>query len=377
MIIVFEPQCIGFEHAEFNAAFIEVIKKSYNDEVLFTAEKEHIKNVKSLLEFTEGIQFKEIEVPPKEQSNMGRCRQEFALTKDVFHLANSLGCNQIIFSSIKSPSLIAVKYYLRKFKDMNVLIVPHSIVDSISKVPLSRDIIFWFNFWFRFFNTKRLKYIFLGKPIHEELVKEIPEMEKYFEYIDHPWLFRNYKINENPLDNKVSFGFLGVGYLKKGIKDFIKLSENTKATSNKINIEFTIVGHLPQDDEEVQTLSLINVSKVPLSNEDYTKKLMEIDYALFFHKASDYRFTASGAFFDAVSQLKPIIALKTPFIEYYFNLMGDIGYLCDDYDEMEKIIKDIIKNLPKERYKQQQLNMLHGREKISIEKIAEKFAKIK
>lgn len=376
MILIFEPQCIGFEHAEFNAAFIKVIEKSSNDEILFIAEKNHIKNVKSLLGSTEEIQFKEIEVPPKEQSNMGRFRQEFALTKAVFYLANSLGCTQIIFSSIKSPSLIAAKYYLRSFKDINVLIIPHSVVDSINKVPFSRDIIFWFNFWFRFFNTERIKYIFLGKPIHDELVKEIPRMEKYLEYIDHPWLFRNYETNENPLENKISFGFLGVGYRKKGINDFIKLAENTKDSNDKINIEFSIVGHLPQD-EEVNSSSLINASKAPLSDEEYNKKLKDIDYALFFHKASDYRFTASGAFFDAISQLKPIMALKTPFIEYYFNLMGDIGYLCKNYDEMENVITDIIKNHPKERYKKQQLNMLQGREKISIEKIAEKFAKIK
>lgn len=375
MILIFEPQCIGFEHAEFNAALIKVIKKSSDDKILFIAEKDHIKHVKSLLGSTRGIQFKEIEVPPKEQSNMGRFRKEFRLTKDIFYLADSLGCDQIICASIKSSSLIAVKYYLQRFKNTKVLIVPHSIVDSINKMPLSRDIIFWFNFWFRFFNTSRLKYLLLGKPIYDELVKEIPKMEKYFEYIDHPWLFSNYKINENPLDNKISFGFLGVGYRKKGIEDFITLAENTNAIDNEINIEFSIVGHLPQD-EEINTSSLINASKVPLSNEEYNKKLMEIDYALFFHKASDYRFTASGAFFDAISQLKPIIALKTPFIEYYFNLIGDIGYLCNDYGEMESVVRDIIKNPPEERYKKQQLNILQGREKISIKKIAEKFAKL-
>lgn len=57
--------------------------------------------------------------------------------------------------------------------------------------------------------------------------------------------------------------------------------------------------------------------------------------------------------------------------------MGDIGYLCNDYDEMESIVREIVKNPPKERYKKQQLNILQGREKIGIEKIAEKFAKIK
>jgi len=43
MIIICEPQCIGFEHAEFNAALLSVIKHAFPDEeIMFVAEKEHI-----------------------------------------------------------------------------------------------------------------------------------------------------------------------------------------------------------------------------------------------------------------------------------------------------------------------------------------------
>lgn len=377
MILIFEPQCIGFEHAEFNAALIKVLEKSSNDELLFIGEKEHINNIKKLLKPDERINFKEIEVPPKDKSDMGRFRQEFGLTKEVFYLADSLGCDQIICSSIKSPSLIAVKYYVRRFKNIKVLIVPHSIIDSMNEIPFSRDIIFWFNFWFRFFNSAKIKYILLGKTIQEELIKEIPKMERYLEYMDHPWLFKNFDINENPLGDKIVFGFLGVGYRKKGIEDFINLSKKYYATNNGKIIKFNLVGHLPQDNGDLNINSTIDAPKTPLSNDEYNQKLMEIDYALFLHKASDYRFTASGAFFEAISSLKPIIAIKNPFMEYYFNLMGDIGYLCDDFIQLENIISDIIKNPPEKRYKAQQLNILQGREKISIEKIAEKFRKIK
>lgn len=377
MILIFEPQCIGFEHAEFNAAFIAVLKKSSDDEILFIAEKEHVKHVENLLGSTERINFKEIEVPPKEQSNMSRFSQEFGLTKKIFYLADSIGCNQIIFASIKSPSLIAAKYYLRKFKNIKVLIVPHSIIDSINKIPLSRDIIFWFNFWFRFFNTPQLKYLLLGKTIKDELVKELPKMEKYLEYIDHPWLFKNYEIDDNQFGKKIVFGFLGVGYRKKGIEDFIKLSEDIKEEYGEDRAKFILVGHIPENDFKIEDNFHITSSKTPLNQEDYNKYLEKINYALFFHKAEDYRFTASGAFFDAISHINPIIAIKNPFLKYYFNLMGDIGYLCENYDEMRDTIFNIIKNPPKERYKQQQLNILQGREKISIEKIAEKFALIK
>ena len=48
MIILFEPQCIGVQHAEVNAAFIEVLIKTFPDENFhFFSESEHGVNVRS------------------------------------------------------------------------------------------------------------------------------------------------------------------------------------------------------------------------------------------------------------------------------------------------------------------------------------------
>jgi hypothetical protein len=105
----------------------------------------------------------------------------------------------------------------------------------------------------------------------------------------------------------------------------------------------------------------------------YSKK---INYALFFHKRDNYRLSASGVFFDAISYLKPIIALRNPFFEYYFQIMGDIGYLCDSYEEMENLILKIVENKPNERYLKQQKNILNGRKKLNFQNIAEKLKKI-
>ena len=43
MIIICEPQCIGFEHVEFNAALITLIQYAYpNKKILFLSESEHL-----------------------------------------------------------------------------------------------------------------------------------------------------------------------------------------------------------------------------------------------------------------------------------------------------------------------------------------------
>lgn len=371
MIIIFEPQCIGFEHSKFNSLFIEIISKAFNNEILFLAEKEHLKNVEALIPNKERICFKETNVPPKYRSNMRRFCQEFKLTKEVFKLAESLNCHKIIFSSIKSPSLIAAKFFMHKFPEIEVMIVPHSIIDSVTNIPLSRDFIFWFRIWFQFFNKKKLKYLVLGKTIKDEVLKEFPSLEGHVEYIDHPVAFKNFEIH-NLNDGKVSFGFLGTCYRKKGINEFIKILNEVQKNYGD-NCNFLVAGHVPEGEHIQLKENNLNISSKPLNEKDYEKKIEKIDYATFLHKSDDYRFTASGVFFDAISYLKPVIAIRNPFFEYYFNLMGDIGYLCDNYNEVKEVIAGIIESHDNKKYIQQQLNMKMGREKISIERLAGKM----
>lgn len=400
MIIIFEPQCIGFEHAEFNSAFIKVVKKAFNDEILFIAEKEHIKNVKNLLSDVQ-ISYREVEVPPKEDADWERSRREFRLTGKVFELASSRNCRDLIFSSLTSPTLIAAKFLLRRYKDIRVLAVPHIVLDSITSVPRSRNVIFWLRIWLKLFNTPRLRYLLLGKTIQDELLGELPELEPYTSYIDHPYIFKGHEEIEDHRPNgepkvlknratenysskpgtakedKITFGFLGVGYRKKGIEDFIRLSDDVKSKlkSQKENASFVVVGHVPEGEVNIKTNenSLLVASKTPLEQEDYEEYMEKIDYAMFLHKPTAYRFAASGVFFDAVSYLKPIIAIENPLFQYYFDLMGDIGYLCRDYGEVKDLVLNLIEKQDKRRYNRQRLNLKRGQEKMSLDRIAEKL----
>ena len=74
-----------------------------------------------------------------------------------------------------------------------------------------------------------------------------------------------------------------------------------------------------------------------------------------------------------MSYLKPIIAIKNPLFQYYFDLMGDIGYLCRDYGEVKDLVLNLIEKQDKERYNRQKLNLKKGQEKMSLDRIAEKL----
>ena len=111
MIIICEPQCIGFEHSEFNASLIYVTYKSFPDEkILFLGEKEHISCVQDLLKkyYYNICDYQEIQVPRRWDRESKRFPTELKLVKKVFNQSKKLNCEKVIFSSITSSTLISI-----------------------------------------------------------------------------------------------------------------------------------------------------------------------------------------------------------------------------------------------------------------------------
>lgn len=376
MIIICEPQCIGFEHAEFNAALISVVKNAYpHEKILFLAEKEHLFNVQNLLKtcYLDVCDYQEINVPERFDRESKRFLTEFKLVKYVFNLAKKIKTEKVIFSSITSPTLISIKFWLMRLRNIRCIVIPHSILETIVKYPhISRDFIFSLKIWIPLFNSDRLRYLVLGKPIEKELLTKIPKIRENVYSLNHPFFFRNNQINSLP--NKIKFGFLGAGLIRKGIEDFFTLAENV-IRKNENNVEFILIGQLLDKIKVSQNSVTISSHDHPLNREEYDNLSRSISYALFLYKKDQYKLIASGAFFDAISNLKPIIAIRNPFFEYYFNLMGNIGYLCDSVEEMENIVENIIEHPPKKHYIIQQENMLEGMKKLSFQSLAEEFKK--
>jgi hypothetical protein len=86
------------------------------------------------------------------------------------------------------------------------------------------------------------------------------------------------------------------------------------------------------------------------------------------YDASAYgRTKASGVLLDAASHVKPIIALRTDELSYYFELFGDLGILCESAAEMKHVVFDIIRNPPSIAYAEQQANLLTARDFFRVE----------
>ncbi|MDA8235871.1 MAG: glycosyltransferase family 1 protein [Clostridia bacterium] len=384
MIIIYEPQCIGFEHVEFNASFITVVSYAYpNEKILFLAEETHLQEVSKKLasQSIGGVEYRVIVLPPRHMSSFRKLPGEYRLCRYVFELARKYHANKVVFSSITSPSLISIKMLLRKFKEINCIVIPHRILETLVVRPSLRqplEIVFWFRFPLLLGSSDRITYLVLGQSIQKCLCSKFPTIEKKIKSIDLPYFYQDPKEFLPFKDKVIRFGSFGVGHRGKGTDLFFKLADEVQANKTVYQPEFILIGHL--NDKALRhaypASVLVPSPSTPLSREDFDMFAQNVDYAVFLHLPKTYKLVASGALFDAFSYVKPIIALRNPFFEYYFQTMGDIGYLCESYDEIHAVILNVLRDGSTERYIRQRENIILGRKQITVDKLGEKLRRI-
>jgi len=383
MIIVCEPQCIGFEHSQVNAALLAVIKSAFPTErVLFLAESTHLESVQVITAAHSigPIEFSPVTCPASGLTYIQRLPGDWSLAKEVFDTAEDLGAKRILFSSVGSSGLWCIKMLIRLHRRVQVTVIPHSILETIFKRPSfkPRDLPFWFRNCLAFWNLPRIHYLLLGKSIEKQLISIMPNIQNYISSIDHPYFYKlNPEIN-NSFEGTIRFGSIGVGSRSKGTDIFFRLATEVHENTSIGASEFVLIGYIT-DASIIELLTpaiIIPSQNEPLTRQEFEKLAAMIDYAVFCYPSNSYKLTASGAFFDALSFVKPLITLRNPFFEYYFEGMGDIGYLCENYEEMKEIIIKITNEKPSERYKQQCVNILAGRELLNIHNLANQFKKV-
>jgi len=171
------------------------------------------------------------------------------------------------------------------------------------------------------------------------------------------------------------FGFLGAGNKNKGLDAFCRLADDV-APSQEI-ARFTMAGfYSGPAEEKPASLWISAIPDQPLPQEEFETLVHQTTYVVSTAKPDHYSLTASATFLDALAFLKPGIYLRNDYIEYYFERMGDIGYLCNSYDEMVETIRGIISNFPSIRYQRQVENIRKGRVIFEPETLAPRLRSI-
>ena len=319
------------------------------------------------------INWQEINIPLRGYNSKERFGLEIKLFLKIFRKAINKKCNFIIFCSITKTGLLIIKVlmYLKKI-NFTICVVLHSMLNELLKKSNKNLIkrMFYLKNILKHFHPRNLNYIVLGGSIYLYLREYFPDIISRFLYIDLPcfWSVNSYqKITNKP--KTMHFGYFGVSC--KGFDIFYKLSSEIK--SMKKNCKFVLVGFL-NSDKDYQILNkdmvIAGLSFKPLTFKEYNERAMDLTYSIWIATPDHYHLTASATFLDSLSFVKPGIYLRNSYVEYYFDKIGDIGYLCNNYKEMKSVILSILNNFPTERYNKQCENILKGRKIFNPENIA-------
>ena len=390
MIILFEPECTGSSHEEVNAAILySFCKANYPEKIIFFADFEHIKCIKEILlkeqNTLTNVNFKPIKVPKTNLLKIRTLFSFFIIIKRLLCFCKENNVKKVVFLSIYSYNLIALKVLLKFFfKDtFQVRIIMHGVLEDITN-PIPK--LFWkklksIRYAIGLLEDINIKYIVLSKNILENLLDEMPKLKPNFCSIEFSYLYKSIFPNIKRDNSKKIFATIGQGnptimrdiaaelekqgtyyyqyelrIIGKNIEDVIPLHRRfLKIFNSFLNIirliDNKLILHLEKIPKIYQIIHqpLLNdfksincVSKGKwLTRDEIGTFMNDVDYVLFLYEKNTYKLTISGSFFDAISYKKPIIALSNHFFNYIFSLYTP-GYLVDNPKEMVQVMIQIL-----------------------------------
>jgi hypothetical protein len=227
-------------------------------------------------------------------------------------------------------------------------------------------------------HPRQLTYLALSGSIRAAVAEVMPRAAPHFQTIDPPYFMPGVADAWKP-GGAIRFGHFGVARnYEKNFGLFTRLAEEVQRDCDRPIAEFLAVGFHESSGGDATTPSawVKGLSRAPLSAEEYTRRAQSVTYAVGLADPSHYRLVASASFLDALCYLKPGIYLRNPYIEYYFDRMGDVGYLCDSYDQFRDVVLSVLREFPEERYRKQRANILCGRRMFEPEVIAPQLRSI-
>jgi hypothetical protein len=374
IIILCEIFCVGFEHIPFNSAFLLSLLHTYPDSrILFVAESKHSQLVKKFLisqdqKYLSRIKYMSIKIPPRKCNKWQRMILEGALLVQILFFSRKFKIKFFAFCSA-TESLLLNLIILKKMRIISkqLYVVLHSILDELRIKRKSKIWNYFIQLPYLLQNYQKndLKYVILGQSIFDALCERVSINNKNsWICINLPCIWENQSSEWKSKLNPIFFGYLGV--VKDGFSEYLSLASMMKRKYQN-NIEFILNGFNPQTNKNIKndsnlTTCVTNLeNNSPIEREVFLENAKKITYIIGCYDKEHYALTASATFLDSLSLLIPGIYKRNRFVEYYFDKLGDIGYLYDDYEELVKIVEMIMSSFPVDRYNLQVSNIYNNR----------------
>ena len=365
----------GTNHVYFNSAMLRILAKLYNCRIVFYGEKEHINLVSQLVNYTN------IEYMPLPITNYlgtkillsdfnairwyAKSRRRSDISKDDF----------VIFLN-RLPFTMLYVNFLNLFGKKKIINILHGELEYLVNDKLKGLTRYYYRVfkWAYKLSSENSIYVFLGESIKQTVINfgiRFPHAKLIT--IDHPYSYDAIRNNNNLLGNEICVSNVGSAAVRKNSYLMPKLKNSLNNLNDRIKL--MVIGTVEEGLQSEFEKAGIQYNKSKASKESYEKQITETHYSLSFFTKEMNIALASGSFFDCIKFAKPILALSgNPFVDYYFNISGDIGYRFDTIDEMADFLAKLNES-ENNHYLEQVKNLEKAQEKLSLDNIGKQFKK--
>lgn len=377
MIIIADLNKTKYEHLQFNAAFIKVLQNIYSTQKLFVfMEKQLYSNVCDELGNMENLTYNQIFLSNENSKLYLKLLKiilsNYYLLKILIRFNNR--DDSIYFLNMRPVTNFLYKIIRPLFSKSKVYIILHGELVML-KNEFDKNKIHKMSYYVNRMlksDIPNSKYIVLGESIKQNLLKYTNLNSNDIISMDIPFINKKIDVNQDNVKGTITVSSIGiVNEFKKSFFMF-ELGMYLKDYINIGKLKLNIIGKVPlKYDKYINNyVEYYGIGNDHIDSQELYDKCKLADYFIFFYSKSDYELIASGAFFDAITYEKPIIAFKNDYFEHYFKIAGDIGYLCNDFKEMKEVIANILDNNLKDEYDNQVENIKKLKKIIDIKNIA-------
>ena len=369
-MIVADLSMGGIGHVYFNSAFLRILHESTDEDIHLFVEREHMEHLKR-----QGLHNRIIGHPHnlKQRFGIWVLYQDFLASLYVLYIMFFARDQRIILLNRLPVTLLVCNVFnlLLKRDVCNILHGELEYLVNPKVAGITKYYYKLFKLSYRI-SSPLNSYVFLGNSIKEQTLKAgISFGKSKFIVIDHPYEYNaNYKY-ENPTLNNITIGMIGTATTRKNC---FMLAELKAMITNK-RISILNVGKAELDICVLYDRFDIPYFKTNLVDEDYRLLIEKLDYSLCFYDENINVALASGSFFDSIKFAKPIIALRgNPYVDYYFEKLGDIGFRFDTLKEMADFINGLDESALN-LYCTQVTNLKRAQSLLSVSSITKEFRK--
>lgn len=347
---------IGANHIINNAGCINLIQQIDDSQAIIKiyAEETHLQNLKPKLNEVskKTLEFNPITVvnPAKKafakiSSWLSKLKSDKKFIKQLFGQATADHPEFILFCTITAINLYRFMHLIGSHHKQKVLIGLHGEIEFLFMQENSYKNKLNAYFYKQAFASvpENVKFLVLSPLIKDKIVASGLLQAHQIICIQHP-INEALRAHTQFPTHAPLFAQLGVASLRKNSQVIFDLGARLKDQIVGKKVSLDIIGKVAPDTIPFanEWVHVYAKDGAPIKQLQYEQSIMNATYSLSFITGQEYVYRISGSIMDSIQYQLPIIALKHDFINDLFTRAGDVGFLCNNVDEMALVIDKII-----------------------------------